>query len=123
MEIKNTFRAIGICYNDTKYYRKQDNSLVASTILAYSDSNGKRKYIPIIAYGDNADLLIRLARNGNLVAISGYIDTTEYFDKNSGSSSIRVFFVMEDIMVIEKMNPTRLSEKRIEDLLTTFNLE
>ena len=121
MNEKSTFRVIGICYNDTKYF-KSNNGLYAYVVLVVKTET-KNRYIPITAYGDKADLLIRLARNGNLVAVSGYIDSSEMFDKSKGLSQIRISFVMEDIMVLSKMSKTRLTDKRIDELLDIFNLE
>ena len=118
----NKFRVVGVVYSDPKYFKKRNGDLVCSVVLAINDKK-KIKYIPIKAYKDNADILLRLGRNGNLVAISGYIDTTEFFDKTTGSSQVSVSFIMEDMMMIEKMTPTRLNEKRIDDLIRTFNLE
>ena len=122
MPIKNSnFRVIGVVYSNPKYFNKS-GSMCASVTLAIKN-NDKTKYLPITAYQENADVLVRLGRNGNLVAISGYLDSVEYFDKKTGVSTIRVYFVMEDMMVIEKMKPTRVTDKRIENLIKTFNLE
>ena len=118
---RNNFRLVGTCFNNAKTIIQNDTKY-SSVILCLKDDK-KTKYAPIYAYDDVGDILLRLGRKGNEIAVSGFIDSTEYFNKITGITSVRIRFVAEDIMILKKAKKTSLSRKRLEDLIGLFDLE
>ncbi len=117
----NQFNIVGTCYNNAKIIYK--NKKAYSSFVVYFRVNGKVKYIPIIALDDERELFYHVAKVGNLVAISGCIDSTEYFNKLTGVSSIRTFFIGKEIMLLRKARKKDVSVKKIDELIGLFELE
>ena len=116
----NNFTLMGICYGNPKVYTKDGNTY-ATNVIVVEELNNK-SYVPIIAKNDNACLIKELCRNGNKVVVTGNIYTKEKFDRSTGTSYVRVFFSIYDVMVVGKAKTKKISEKRIEELIDGFEL-
>jgi len=121
----NKFCFIGVVYSDSKTTITKNNTKVCKFTLTIKDDYSKTKtnYVPLVAYKSIADKCELLCKNGNIVAVEGEISTKEDFNNTTGQTEIRMFFIVSDIMTIQRLNRTKITDKKFNDLIKTYTLD
>lgn len=129
MALFNDFRLIGTAYDNAKevFSNNVSNKRHADFVLVTKSNVDTKKnvYVPIIAYGKVADLALHIARRENVIAVEGEIVTKEFFNKETGSLTVRIFFLAYDISLIRKKPiKTDLDEqKKFGDLIALHTID
>ena len=120
--IRNQFKFIGRCYGDAYLTRTKAGNLRVQFMLIVRDVFDKknRNYIPCMCYKEIAQQATMFCRDNNVVAVEGQVCSTEYFDKQKGTSYHKVVFIVTSIMLVTKVTKKRLSEAKFTDIVEMY---
>lgn len=113
MGVSNSFHLIGVCYGDSKITQTKKGNMIARFILAVDN----KTYIPIVTYGLEAERATYKCRNGNKIAVSGYVRTTQKVNGKTGQLEISMWFISRgQIMIIALPKKKVLNELKPKEL-------
>ncbi len=119
MSAINGFRIVGICYQDTVIKVTKNSQKIAYCVLKILNSENKK--VPIIAFNETAVRLDYFGKKGNLLQISGTINTSEKLTSDS-TLQLHVDLVANEISIINLAKREKLSDRDFSDLFKLYEL-
>lgn len=122
----NEFRLIGVCYGNAvnEVIPTKKDKRVSFTLRTKSNADKTKKvYVPMLAYGKVANKAAIMCRNGNCLAVKGEIVSRSFFNRNEGTTHIRLYFIVTEILLLVKPRFSKIDEKKFRDIVELFDLD
>ena len=116
MSVANHFHFIGVCYGEAKIFKTKKGLVISEFVIQIDE----KSYIPLVAYGLEAERTTYKCRTGNKLAVSGKVVTKEKVDIKTGQLVMKIWFVTKEVMLLTMPKKRVISEKKISDITDLY---
>ena len=114
MSVANHFHFIGVCYGDCQITKADSGKVIARFTLSIDN----KTYIPVIAYGLDADRATYKCRSGNKLAVSGEVKTAQKLNTKTGLLEMKIYFISKGEMNLISMPKKKVISNKKPKTLT-----